>query len=138
MTPGTFLTSWRLDPIPLAMTLSAGALYLAGARRVWRTRGRAAFPPPRAGFFFAGLAVVLVALESPVHAYADRVLSVHMAQHLLLTMVAAPLLVLGAPSILALQASTPAFRHRWLRPLLRSWPVRVLTARVVSWAQFAL
>ncbi len=137
MTPGTFLTSWRLDPIPLAMTLAAGALYLAGARRVWRTRGRAAFPPPRAGFFFAGLAVVLVALESPVHAYADRVLSVHMAQHLLLTMVAAPLLVLGAPSILALQASTPSARRSVLLPVLRGPAGRVLGWPMLGWILFA-
>jgi putative copper resistance protein D len=61
-----------------------------------------------------------------------------MVQHLLLTMVAAPLLVLGAPVTLGLRASSPAFRHRWLLPLLRSWPVRLLSVPVVSWAQFAL
>jgi cytochrome c oxidase assembly factor CtaG len=137
MTPGTFLTSWRFDPVPLVMVLGSAALYTAGVRRVWRARGRPAFPPGRAGFFLSGLAVVLVALESPVHTYADRLVSVHMAQHLLLTMVAAPLLILGAPSMLALQAASPSVRRSVLLPLLHGPVGRVLGWPVLGWALFA-
>jgi putative membrane protein len=82
--------------------------------------------------------VLWIALQSPIDAYADTRLSVHMVQHLLLTMVAAPLLVLGAPVMLALRVSTPSFRRRWLLPPLRGRVVRLLTAPTVSWAQFAL
>ena len=56
-----------------------------------------------------------VALLSPVDTYADALLSVHMAQHLLLTLVAAPLLLLGRPGTLPLRVVSPERRRRWLR-----------------------
>jgi putative copper resistance protein D len=129
------LTAWSFDPTVVAGVLAAGALYLRGLRRVRRLDRKLA---NRAACFLGGLAVLWVALQSPIDAYAEERLSVHMTQHLLLTMVAAPLLVLGAPVTLALRASTPRFRRRWLLPLLRGRAVRLLTAAPVSWAQFAL
>jgi cytochrome c oxidase assembly factor CtaG len=129
------LTAWTFDPTVVAGLLAAGALYLRGVRRVRRPDRKLA---NRAACFLGGLAVLWVALQSPIDAYADARLSVHMVQHLLLTMVAAPLLVLGAPVTLALRAATPAVRRRWLLPVLRSRPVRLLTAPLVCWAQFAL
>ena len=129
------LTAWTFDPTVVAALLATAVLYLRGVRRVRRPDRKLA---NRAACFLSGLVVLWLALQSPIDAYADTRLSVHMVQHLLLTMVAAPLLVLGGPVILALRAATPAFRQRWLLPLLRSWPVRLLTAPVVAWAQFAL
>jgi cytochrome c oxidase assembly factor CtaG len=129
------LSAWMFDPTVVAALLASGALYLRGVRRVRRPDRKLA---NRAACFLGGLAVIWVALQSPIDTYADTRLSVHMVQHLLLTMVAAALLVLGAPVTLALRASTPAFRRRWLLPLLRSRPVRLLTAPQVAWAQFAL
>jgi cytochrome c oxidase assembly factor CtaG len=129
------LGAWTFDPTVVAALLAAGALYLRGVRRVRRPDRKLA---NRAACFLGGLVVLWVALQSPIDAYADTRLSVHMVQHLLLTMVAAPLLVLGAPVTLALRASTPAFRRRWLLPLLRSRPVRLLSAPPLAWAQFAL
>jgi putative membrane protein len=67
--------------------------------------------------FYAGLASVALALDSPVDAFADTAFWVHMTQHVLLTMVAPPLLLLGRPW------------PRLLRPLLRS--VRRPAARTV-------
>jgi putative copper resistance protein D len=58
-----------------------------------------------------------------------------MVQHLLLTMVAAPLLLLGAPVTLALQA-WPGRPRRWLLATLRSAPARVLGNPLVAWALF--
>jgi cytochrome c oxidase assembly factor CtaG len=132
------LTAWTFNPTVVAGLVGSGALYLRGVWRVWRVRRSDRRLAHRAACFLGGLAVLYVALQSPLDAYADVRLSVHMVQHLLLTMVAAPLLVLGAPVTLVLRAATPAFRRRWVVPLLRSRPVRQLTAPVVSWAQFAL
>jgi cytochrome c oxidase assembly factor CtaG len=129
------LGAWSFDPTVVAGLLGAGVLYLRGVRRVRHPDRKLA---KCAACFLGGLVVIWVALQSPVDAYADQRLSVHMLQHLLLTMIAAPLLVLGAPVTLALRASTPAFRRRWLLPLLRSRLVRVLTAPLVSWTLFAL
>ena len=47
--------------------------------------------------FYSGLLVVAVATNSPVDAYAETLFWVHMVQHVLLTMVAPPLLLLGRP-----------------------------------------
>jgi cytochrome c oxidase assembly factor CtaG len=129
------LTAWRFDPPLVAGLVTAGVLYLRGVERVHRPDRRLV---NRAACFLGGLAVLWIALQSPIDSYADVRLSVHMVQHLLLTMVAAPLLVLGAPVTLLLRAATPAFRRRWVLPPLRSRPVRLLTAPVVCWAQFAL
>ncbi len=129
------LTAWAFDPTMVAALFAAGVLYLHGVRRVRRPDRKLA---NRAACFLGGLVVLWVALQSPVDVYADARLSVHMIQHLLLTMVAAPLLVLGAPVTLALRASTPAIRRRVLLPLLRSRLVRLLTAPVTAWALFAL
>jgi cytochrome c oxidase assembly factor CtaG len=129
------LTAWTFDPTVVAALLAAGVLYLRGVQRVRRPDRKLA---NRAACFLGGLAVLWIALQSPIDTYADTRLSVHMVQHLLLTMVAAPLLVLGAPVMLALRVSTPSFRRRWLLPPLRGRVVRLLTAPTVSWAQFAL
>jgi putative membrane protein len=84
----------------------------------------------------AGLAVVAVALSPPVDAWSDDRLSVHMAQHLALTLVAAPLLVLGAPVTLALRA-LPRGGRRALVEVIRSRSARVLTHPLVTWTLFA-
>jgi putative membrane protein len=87
-------------------------------------------------FLLAGLAVVAVALSPPVDAWSDERLSAHMAQHLALTLIAAPLLVLGAPITLALRA-LPRNGRRALAGVIRSRPARVLTHPLVTWTLFA-
>ena len=129
------LTAGTFDPTVVAALLATVVLYLEGVRRVRRPDRQLG---NRAACFLGGLAVLWVALQSPIDTYAGTRLAVHMVQHLLLTMVAAPLLVLGAPVTLALRASSPATRRRWLLPLLRSRPVRLLSVPVLCWAQFAV
>jgi putative copper resistance protein D len=60
-----------------------------------------------------------------------------MVQHLLLTLVAAPLIALGAPITLLLRAATPDVRHRLILPVLHSRIVRVVSFPVVAWLLFA-
>jgi len=77
---------------PLTALAVAAALYHAGGRvAVTRTSWR------RTASFDAGLLVLALAVDSPIDAYADRLFFVHMIQHVLLTMVAPPLLLLGRP-----------------------------------------
>jgi putative copper resistance protein D len=131
---GDLATRWVFDPIVvLSITLTAW-LYVAGLRRL-RASGRP-FPRRWAAAWFAGLGAITLALVSPIDAYADATLWVHMVQHLLLTLVAPPLLALGAPVTLALRAASPEARRRWLVPVLRSRPVAVLANPVVGWALF--
>jgi cytochrome c oxidase assembly factor CtaG len=104
--------------------------------RVGQRQLASPFPRRNVTCFMSGLGVTFLALQSPIAAYSDRLLSVHMVQHLLLTMVAAPLLVLGAPVTLALRASSRSVRERVVLPLVHSRVARLLSHPVVSWSAF--
>jgi cytochrome c oxidase assembly factor CtaG len=128
--------AWRFDPLILVSLFLAGFAYWYWAGMA-ATKGRHRSVRRRGSYFYAGLGVLFVALVSPVDGYADLLLSVHMVQHLLLTLVAPPLLLLGAPVTLALQASSKGFRKGVLLPALRSRFVRVLSNPAVGWVLFA-
>lgn len=112
--------------LALLLVLSGGA-YAAGVRRLGRR-----WPLARTAALGAGLIAIGVAL-GPLDAPADRRLSVHMAQHMLLIAVAAPLLALGSPLALALR-TLPAAERRALRRLLA---VPALGHPLVGWLAFA-
>lgn len=97
--PHDLWTAWLWDPVVWVGVALTWLAYDRGRRRV--------DGPARARSFAAGLAVVLVALVSPLAAAAVSLASAHMVQHLLLYAVAAPLLVFGAP-IGPLGRATPA------------------------------
>jgi putative copper resistance protein D len=61
-----------------------------------------------------------------------------MVQHILLALVAAPLLVLSAPITLLLRVASPETRRRWILPVLHSRAVRVIAFPVVGWLAFAI
>ena len=105
-------------------------------RRV--ARAHPAHPPSRwrNAAFLGGLATLVVALTSPIEAYEGQLFSVHMLQHLLLELVVAPLLLLGAPATLALRASSPSLR-RGLLAILHSRVVAVISFPLLAWVLFA-
>jgi putative copper resistance protein D len=94
-------------------------------------------PIARSAAFLGGLLAIEVALESGIAAYDTTLFSVHMVQHVLLMLVAAPLLVLAAPITLLLRAADHRLRVRWILPVLHSRILRVLTFPVVAWLVFA-
>jgi putative membrane protein len=134
--PGVLL-AWSFAPLPLAGVIALLAAYVAAVVRVDRAHPRTPVPRLRVVAWVAGLGMLCIALFSPVDTYATSLFSVHMAQHLLLAMVAAPLLVLGAPITLLLRIATPRARRAVILPVLQSAPVRVLSFPVVSWLIFA-
>jgi putative membrane protein len=129
------LANWTFDPAVVFGLGVTGVLYVRADRRVHRERGDRRFPRARQREFLAGLGIIFIALESPIDTGSATSFSVHMVQHLLLTMVAAPLLVLGAPVTLALLASSPTGRRR-LSAALRRPPLRTLSEPTVAWALF--
>ena len=84
-----------------------------------------------------GLGAIILALASPIEFYDTTLFSVHMIQHLLLSFVAAPLLVLAAPITLLLRVSSPEARRRWILPVLNSHVVKTVSQPVVAWSLFA-
>ena len=130
--------AWRLDPLIVGGLVSAALLYIEGVSRVKRAAEANGFPRRRVFYFMSGLIVVFVALQGPIEVRADARFSVHMVQHVLLAMVAAPLLLLGTPVTLALRACSARTRRRVLVPFLRSRAVAVLTQPLVGWSVFVV
>ena len=90
------LASWALDFKTVCLLLAVAALYLRGWLRL-RAELPAKYTPGRLAVFVGGLLAILFALDSPVDAFGGLLLQAHMIQHLLLIMVAPPLLLLGQP-----------------------------------------
>ena len=87
-------SSWPLA-WPLAAIVVAAALYYLGGRR--SATGATLEKRWRGVSFYAGLACLVLAIDSPVDVYSDRLFWVHMVQHVLLAVVAPPLLLYGRP-----------------------------------------
>ena len=104
------LVDWRFDYLLGTAVVAAAAVYLVGVRRL-RRRGDA-WPPGRTWSWVLGCLVVLLATSSGLGRYAETQFSLHMIAHMMLGMVAPILLVLGAPTTLALRALPAAGRDR--------------------------
>jgi putative membrane protein len=116
----------------LALVVAAG-LHVLALRRLHRRRRP--WSRWRAAAFAAGLMAIAVALASPLAAHDDR-FPVHMAQHLLLGMLAPLALALAAPVALALRTLSPAPR-RALVAVLHSRAARILMHPALAAAVFA-
>ena len=110
--PSLLVSHWAFSASVAVPAAGAAALYLLGVRRA---RGR--WPARRIAFFLAGIGVLILALQSGIDSYDDRMLPDHMIQHLLLLIVAPPLLLGGRPVILALR-SLPSRQRRALALML--------------------
>src|SRR5579859_6311647 len=115
-------TAWSIDP-SIAYVTAAALLYWLGGRSYSGPRGWL-----RTTAFVAGLATIVLALDSPIDAYAGTLFWVHMTQHVLLLTVAPPLILLGRPwprmwRALPLGTRTSVgrtlARARWTAPLRR-------------------
>ena len=125
------MTAWPFDPVLWLFASLSVAGYLHAQARVGR------WPVVRRVCFLGGMGTILLALATPIATYDGVFFWVHMVQHLLLTLVAAPLIALGAPVTLALRAATPPTRARMVS-LLHSRALRVLGHPLVAWTTFAL
>ncbi|MEP6796853.1 MAG: cytochrome c oxidase assembly protein [Lapillicoccus sp.] len=131
-----FLGQWVVAPLPtLAVALTAAA-YRGAALTVSRRYPENGWPRKRTCSFLTGLALLLFVIDGPVGAYDDDFFWAHMVQHMTIMMVAAPLLLLGAPVLLALRVVPSRHRHP-LVAVLRSRPLRVLTNPILTWLLFA-
>ncbi len=114
--PAAILNHWDFSAAVILPLLIASGLYYTGLYRAWQGRGRGKIISiPSAISFAAGIFTLLLALMSPIDAVSGVLFSVHMIQHLLLILVAAPLLVLGAPDMALLWALPRSWRHGYGR-----------------------
>jgi cytochrome c oxidase assembly factor CtaG len=127
--PSLLVTHWELSASVMAPAAGAAIVYGLAVRRA---RGR--WPAWRTTSFVAGIGTIVIALQSGIDGYDAQLLSDHMVQHLLLLVVAPPLLLGGRPVLLALR-TLPASRRRALaRGLDRA---RRFTGPIQSLALFA-
>jgi cytochrome c oxidase assembly factor CtaG/putative copper export protein len=139
-TPARVLFDWRFDLIFGTAAIVFAALYLAGVCRL-RRRGDA-WPMGRTVAWLLGCAALLFVSSSGVGRYMPAMFSMHMAAHMMLSMLVPVLLVLGGPVGLALRAlpaaggGDPPGMREWLLAALHSRVSRFLTNPVVATALF--
>jgi putative membrane protein len=121
-----------LTPAGLGL-LVAAALYLWGVVRL-RARGDS-WPAGRTAAFLIGLAFIAVATLSGLAAYDTTLVSVHMVQHMVLSMVGPIFLALGAPVTLALRTLHGRPRQALMR-FVHSWYTRVFSFPLVAYLVF--
>jgi putative membrane protein len=110
------------EPSALIGLAVVAAIYARGVRRVWARAGRGrGIRPWQAATFAGGVLGLLVALESPIDQISSDLFAMHMLQHLLLILLAAPLLVLSAP-LAALMWGLPKDVRHSAAVLARCWP----------------
>lgn len=132
------LTAWSDEPLPWIGIMAATIVYLVAVRIVNRAHPKTPVSRWRVAAWLAGMTMYAIALISAIDVYATEVFSAHMVQHLLLTMVAPPLLALGAPITLLLRVSGPEFRRSVLLPVLHSRLVQGISWPPVGWTVFAV
>jgi putative copper resistance protein D len=136
------LWAWRPDVLVLAVAVLALTAYGVGVVRL-RRRG-IPWPVVRTGAFVLGVLTIVIVTCGGMATYAMAVFSVHMFQHMVLTMLAPVLLACGMPITLALRAlpaagqDDPRGPREWLLAGLHSRPVQLLTQPVVALAIYTV
>lgn len=131
---------WNFEPWIVASLALAAFWFAAGVVRLRRRLGSGRLiGRGEIAAFAAGLGTIVAALLSPIDGIADQLFSMHMVEHLLLLLVAAPLLVLGRPALAFLWAFGPVGRKRvgraWMALGLRTG-VATIMHPIVVWILF--
>ncbi|HEX6257678.1 MAG TPA: cytochrome c oxidase assembly protein [Euzebyales bacterium] len=120
------LSTWAWDPLVLAAVIVSCWSYAVGARALWRSAGRGeVVSRSQVAAYVLAMTAVFIALVSPLDPAAEALFSAHMTQHVLVTLVAAPLFVIAAPLQVLAWGLPPRLRRttaRWhgrVRRLLR-------------------
>ena len=138
----TSAAAWPVEA-PFFLVVVAGFLYYAGGRRPGPGHRQPVERRWRSAAFYCGLAVILIALDTPLDPLSDTLFTAHMTQHLLLLIVAPALLVLSAPWLRLWQPLPLGFRRsvaksvargRWASPLRAL--ARLLARPLPAWVAF--
>ena len=132
---GQFLSSWSFDVFIATNLVVACAAYL------WATKNlqdpRLPWSKVSTACYLSGIAALAIAYLGPLPAWSHTFFWAHMTAHLIVMMVAAPLIVLGSPVYLWFRVSSGKTRRQIIFPFLRSRTVAVLTNPMVTWFLFA-
>jgi putative membrane protein len=130
------LQSWTIPVWPAFAAILVACVYLRGWLHL-RAASANVIPVWRALSFFLGLFLIWVAVGSPLAAFDEEMLTVHMVQHLLLMTIAPPLMLVGAPVMPLLHGLPTQFVQSVLGPWLRrpsvQWIGRTLSEPALGW-----
>jgi putative membrane protein len=136
--PATAWSGWTFDPLVLTSLIAIAVLYTRGLRRLWRRGGsKSAIPSTRVLALAFAIFAIAAALVSPIERWSGALFSVHMVQHLLLVVVAAPLLAISRAWTVLLWALPDGWRRSMIgtvrsqRSLVLGW--RYLSLPVAAW-----
>lgn len=135
---------WSLDP-PLVLVVDLAIFYWLGSRRTVTPERKRTAQRWRDVSFYGSLVVLAIALASPIEILSEKLFWVHMVQHVLLLVVAAPMMVFAQPWI-RLWRCLPLETRRWLARNLshgrRTAPLRAIShtlgSPVVSFLAFSI
>lgn len=128
------LLNWQLDPFFIGSLITSALCYsLAIIPLRPKLAPKTAFPTKRAVIFYLTLVLLYLIEGSPLHDLSSYLLSAHMLQHLLISYVAAPLLIWSMPSWLL----KPLLLNKYAKPLV-SILVRPLIAGFIFSFFFSL
>jgi cytochrome c oxidase assembly factor CtaG/ferredoxin len=138
-TTAALLSSWNFDGTLLCVLFAVVGIYLRGWIRLNREM-RHRYGPARLAAFLAGILTILLALASPLDTLGGFLLQAHMIQHLLLLMVAPPLLLVGQP-VLPLLRGLPRFVFKTALGPFLAWGElksvgRAIVHPIVCWVAF--
>lgn len=97
-------SGWSVEPLAAILLILSITLYCTGLANMTTGQRRAIAPPWRAGCYFGAVGILVLALFSPIDAFADDSFAWHMLQHLLLMLAAAPLLSLANTHLVSIFA----------------------------------
>ncbi|MBV9874061.1 MAG: cytochrome c oxidase assembly protein [Verrucomicrobia bacterium] len=135
------IESWSIQLWPTVGLVLLAVIYFRGWLKL-RRQVPHRFDGWRLTSFLGGVATVFLALDSPLDTFSNLLLQAHMVQHLLLMMIAPPLLLLGNPFLPLLTGLPRPFVREVIRPFLL-WNVckrfgRWLTNPKVTWILFVV
>jgi putative membrane protein len=141
MTAAAF-PSWTAHPDVWLLVALFGAGYAIAVVRLgpkWAVPGQAVVTRFQVTCWTLGVLAMWVASDYPVHDIAERYnFSVHMVQHLLFTMVVAPLLLLGLPAWLLRLVLRPRWLFSTVRTLSRFLPALLIFNVVLVFTHWPL
>src|SRR5205085_12705324 len=122
--------TWPIEPWVLLGVEITAILYLWGAP--WKPTSSWTSSRWRVVAFWCGLGVIVLALDSPLESLARQLFWAHMTQHLLLILVAAPLLVVASPWLRIWRGIPLSIRRPVAKTIVRS-PALAAPRRLFSW-----
>lgn len=143
LTPENLWSAWTLEPLLLVPMSLAVLAYALGTWNTWRRAGVGhGITPRQCASFLGAILSLVVALVSPLNALSSELFSAHMAQHLILIVIAAPLLALSNVPLTLLLALPRGSAQRLANHLNQSEPLtrtrHVMGHPATAWLLFAI